>query len=245
MKTLILLLLSFPLFAAPVRYTELLDYVQPAPDQGDTNTCLFMSSTGAIELLSNKKNGVLNPPPGGPFDLSESYPIHARSYSPRGKTWYEDVVYRFNGVAIHNKDWPFNAYREDGNTNQGVWRWRDSSVMPKVTVPLVDTIRLFIKGKKYSTYVLNHDDVRAIKEALIQYRSPILINYNDNSYWHMILIVGFDDEIQGNCYEISEKECAETQGSFYVRDSGGVPIEVRDYDWFKVKGNAAFVIKER
>lgn len=240
-----LLLVSFSVFADPLRYTELLDYVQPAPDQGETNTCMFMSSTGAVELLANKKAGIINPVPMGPFDLSESYPIYAASFAPSGKSWHEDVAYRFNGSAIHNKEWPYKAWLDDGSINYGVWEWRDSSAMPKVNVPLVETIRLFIKGKKYATNVLGNQDIQNIKEALVQYRSPVLINYNDDSYWHMILIVGFDDELQGDCYEISEKECSETRGSFYVRDSGGVPVEVRDYDWFKIKGNAAFVVKEK
>jgi hypothetical protein len=30
-----------------------------------------------------------------------------------------------------------------------------------------------------------------------------------------------------------------------VRDSFGVKVELRDYDWFKVKGNAAAVVKAK
>ena len=38
----------------PSSHTSLLKYVQEAPDQGDTATCLYMASTGAIELLLHK-----------------------------------------------------------------------------------------------------------------------------------------------------------------------------------------------
>ena len=82
-----------------------------------------------------------------------------------------------------------------------------------------------------------------IKDALWKYKSPVLINYNDEDYWHVILIVGYDDRIPGACYDTDPKECEGDIGSFYVRDSFGVRVELRDYDWFRVKGNAAFVVK--
>ena len=58
----------------------------------------------------------------------------------------------------------------------------------------------------------------------------------------MILIVGYDDRMPGLCYDTDPKEC-KGMGSFYVRDSFGVRVELRDYDWFRLKGNAAFVVK--
>ena len=40
---------ALPTFSAtfPAKYIELLDYVQEAPDQGQTSTCLYVASTGA------------------------------------------------------------------------------------------------------------------------------------------------------------------------------------------------------
>ena len=70
-------LLSLAAWARPDSYTELLDYVQEAPDQGETNTCLFVASTGAMELIANKEMGIKNPRPFGIYDLSESYVIWA------------------------------------------------------------------------------------------------------------------------------------------------------------------------
>ena len=58
------------------------------------------------------------------------------------------------------------------------------------------------------------------------------------------LIVGRNDQIPGKCYDTPASECNKDVGSFYVRDSFGVEVEVRDYDWFRVKGNAAFIIRE-
>jgi C1A family cysteine protease len=106
----------------------------------------------------------------------------------------------------------------------------------------VETIKLFELGNKWSTLVLDQSHIQLIKEALWTYKSPILVNYNDENFWHVILIVGYDDNLPGVCYDTSPKECSGL-GSFYVRDSFGLRIELRDYDWFRVKGNAAFVVK--
>ncbi len=241
--------ISTALLAAerPSSYTALLDYVQPAPDQGETATCLFQASTGAIELLANRKNGIKNPVFNGPYDLSESYTINAPEHaSAVGKSFLEYPVHRFNnGFGIHNSEWPFDAWTANNFINNAVWNWKDSKNMKKVQVPQVETIRLYNYGL-HDTYVLDQDDVEAIKTALWKYKTPVLINYVDDYYWHAILIVGYDDQLPGECYvPVTEKECAKNQGSFYVRDSFGVPIEIRDTDWFRIQGNAAFVVKEK
>ena len=227
----------------PSKYTELLDYVQEAPDQGETNSCLFVASTGAMELIANKKYGVKNPQPYGRFDLSESFIMHAPKVGS-GKYFWEDPVLKFNkGYGIHIDTWPYVGW--DGTEEGRVWSFKDWSDMPKVELPKVETIPLFVKGGRWSINVLNNTHVNQIKEALWKYKSPILVNYNDNHFWHVILIVGYDDRIPGDCYEVTPEECAGRQGAFYVRDSFGRVVEVRDYDWFRVKGNAAFVVKEK
>ena len=229
-------------FARPSSYTELLDYVQEAPDQGDTNTCLFVASTGAMELIANKINGIKNPRPYGPFDLSESFVINAPVTV--AKAFFETPVLKFNnGFGIHIQDWPFEAW-DKTNANRTVWNQHPNySKLPRVNLPQIETIRLFHFGNRWSTYVLNDNHVETIKEALWKYKSPVIINYNDENYWHVVLIVGYDDSLPGECYDTDPKECEDDIGSFYVRDSFGVKVELRDYDWFKVKGNAAAVVK--
>lgn len=237
-----------PLFAieTPSRYLELLDYVQEAPDQGETTTCLFVASTGAMELIANKKNGITHPVPYGKFDLAESFLMSAPVVESQGKSLWEIPVLKFNkGFGIHIEDWPFDAWTENGGTNMSVWNQRDFSGLPKVSLPSVTTIPLFIKGNKWSTNVLSEEEILKIKEALWTHKAPVLVNYNDNRYWHVVLIVGYDDHIPGTCYQISDKECGKQKGAFFVRDSFGRVVELRDYDWFRVKGNAAFVVKEK
>jgi hypothetical protein len=228
----------------PSAYTDLLDFVQEAPDQGKTNTCLFVASTGAIELLANKVHGIKNPVPGDQFDLSESYVIQLPQ-ARVNKTFFENPVLRFKSKAIHVKDWPFEAWR-GSEINNEVWEMHPRfDVLPRITVPEVETIKLFQYGNRWSTNVVDQEEIEQIKDALWKYKSPVLINYNDEGFWHVILIVGYDDSLPGNCYDTDPKECQRDVGSFYIRDSFGIKVEVRDYDWFRIKGNAAFIVKTK
>lgn len=237
------LLLSSQVWARPSSYIELLDYLQEAPDQGETNSCLYVASTGAMELIANKVNGIKNPQPYGPFDLAESFLMSAPEVSQ--KSFIENEVLKFNkkgGILV--KDWPYEAWRKSFIND--VWaRPANYSKLPRIQLPEVETIKLFKFPDRWSTHVLKESHVELIKESLWKYKSPIIINYNDEHYWHVILIVGYDDHLPGECYDTDPKECEGTVGSFYVRDSFGVKVEVRDYDWFRIKANAAAVVKAK
>lgn len=253
MKAMIVLafLLAQPALAAkkslPARYIDLLPYVQEAPDQGETNTCWFQASTGAMELLLNKKHNIKAPKKGGRFDLSESFMIYAKDfYDPENppQHFIEEVVQRFNsGEAVLEKDWPFISKDEDGNDTQRAW-WKHEKFdeLPRIKVPKIKTELLFAKGRKYATHVLEAEDLLAIKKALVTRKSPVIVNYNDDGYWHVILIVGFDDNRAGECYELEKEECNK-KGSFYVRDSDGKRFTRRAYNWFLIKGNAAAAVE--
>ena len=233
--------------ARPSAYTELLDYVIEAPNQGKTATCLYVGSTGAMEILANKKYDLKHQRPGDRFDLAEQFLIHQRSARVPGHR-VEAAVRRFNyGEAIHASYIPFVAWNADGTPNRGVWNKPPGyDQLPRMSVPSIVTEKLFVRGDKWDTYVMKPGDVEAIKQALWKHKSPILINYNDTNYWHVITIVGYDDNLQtAACYDFTPpEECAKNQeGAFYVRDSFGVPVESRDTDWFRVKANAAFVVR--
>lgn len=251
MKTIISLCLfamSFPLLAAPrpARYVELLPYVQAAPDQGESNTCWFVASTGAMELLLNKKYKVRAPKANGKYDLSESFLIWQKDFYDAENPamhFIEDVVKRFNhGEAILNKVWPFKAYYEDGTDSYEGWNKHPNFYeLPRIKVPQIKTELLFSRGKRHSMDVLDEADLELMKVKLSQTKSPLIVNYNDDSYWHVVLIVGYDDNRQGDCYEIEKADCK--KGSFYVRDSNGKRWDRRSYSWFLQKGNAASVIQ--
>lgn len=244
------MLISFASFALPTKYTDLIPYVQKAPDQGETSTCLFMSTTGAVELLLNKKYDIKYPEVGGRFDISERFTISVpKNCDSKACTgyWHTAALGAFGqGWAIHESKLPYNAYLEDGSPNYEMWWFpRDFYQIPRMQITeRFESKTLFVKGGKYATHVLNDADLLKVKKALVEEGSPILINYNDESWWHMILIVGYDDNLKGACYDMEEEDC-KGKGAFIVRDSDGTLTHARDYEWFKVKGNAAFVVKLR
>jgi hypothetical protein len=226
----------------PVFYTELLDYVQEAPDQGETNTCLYVASTGAMELLANKAMGIKNPQAYGPNDLSESFVINAPDTIK--KSFFETPVLRFNhGFGVHVSQWPYEAWKKNEINKSVWWNHPKASQVPKINLPKIETKKLFQFGNRWATNVLDDSHVEQIKQALWIHQSPIIVNYNDEGFWHVILIVGYDDRLPGECYDTDPKECEGDIGSFYIRDSFGIKTELRDYDWFRVKGNAAAVVK--
>lgn len=230
----------------PGKYTELIRYVQPAPDQGETNTCLFMASTGAMEILLNQKYNVRRPRKNGRFDLSESFLIHQYNFSDRSdpqEHFIENAVAKFNhGEAVLNRDWPV-PLDANGVAEMSVWNLHPLfSTLPRIKIPAVKSELLFARGRKYSTGVLRPEDILTVKKALVERRSPVIINYNDDDYWHVVLIVGYSDRAKGVCYEMEKEDCAE-RGAFAVRDSDGKKYEFRSYDWFLEKANAAAVVE--
>lgn len=229
----------------PSRYTELNDYVVQAPNQGQVNTCLFMAATGAMEILLNKKLGIRNPQVNSATDISERYTISERSSPRRSKSWFEDAFLKFDsGEAVLTRDMPFESFTEDGDINYGIWNVpANFSTAPRIQLPKVDTVFLFSVGTKYSRGVLNETYVQRVKEALVNYQSPVITVGNDEEYWHVTVITGYDDTREGECYELDSKVCAGKPGVFYVRDSFGTRLEERSYEWFIRRQNSAAVAK--
>jgi len=240
---LIIMGLGLPAYALPTSYTELNDYVVTAPNQGQVNTCLFMAATGAMEILLNKKLGIRNPEVNGPTDISERYTISEKFSGSRG-SWFEEAFLKFNSrEAVLNRDMPFESFSDDGDINYSVWNTPSNFYSaPRIPLPEVDTVYLF-SHDKYSKGVLNQEHLKHVKEALVKYQSPILSVGNDEDYWHVTVIVGYDDNLEGDCYELDSKVCEGKKGSLFVRDSFGTRIEARSYEWFLRRQNSAAVAK--
>jgi hypothetical protein len=244
MKKLLLFSVLLPLlsFARPTSYTDLLQYSTKAPDQAETNSCLFVGSTGSMEILYNKHFNLVE---SNKINLAEQYVMWV--YESDGYSWLDSVVLGFNRTnkAILNKDLPFYAWNDDGSIHD-VWSYpRGFNNLPTIEIPFeVKSKKLFHKGRnRWATYVLTQKDIELVKESLVKYESPVLINYNDEGFWHVINIIGYDDNVEGQCYDYTPtNECAKNKGSFIVRDHFGVATEYRDTDWFRIKGNAAYVI---
>lgn len=246
-KFLLFSIFAFKVFAGtPSKYTDLLPYVQKAPNQGDTVTCWFQASTGAVELLLNRKYGIKNPKKNGPYDLAESYTITA-DIDPNADfdIELEEIILKFNLTheSVLNKHWPFKAWNKDETINNSVWFKPDNfDELPRIKIPTIETEFLFIRGDgKYSTEVIEEGDLEMMKKAMVKHEAPLIVNVNDDYYWHVIVIVGYDDDKRGECYGLERKKCK--KGVFYVRDSFGKHIEARSYEWFEMKGNTAFVVK--
>lgn len=227
----------------PSRFTDLNDYVLEAPNQGQVNTCLFMGATGAMEILLNKKMGIRHPQVNGPTDISERYTISERA-SSRGSSWFEDAFLKFDsGEAVLTRDMPFESFTEEGEINYGVWNMSSNFyTAPRIKLPKIDTVFLFAFDK-YSRGVLDQSHLQKVKEALVKYQSPIIAVGNDEDYWHVTVIVGYDDTVEGDCYELDSKVCRGKKGAVYVRDSFGTRLEARSYEWFIRRQNSAAVAK--
>lgn len=79
MRNMLWIAIIFPVLTyanLPSSYTNLLKYVQEAPDQGDTAARLFMASTGAVELLLNKQYNITYPRTGDINDISERFTLN-------------------------------------------------------------------------------------------------------------------------------------------------------------------------
>lgn len=238
--------LTNSVWARPEKYLDLLKYVQQSPNQGETNTCWFMASTGAMELLLNQKHDIKKPKRNGPYDLSESFLIWQNDFYDAAdpqEHFIEEVIARFNhGEAILNKHWRYDAMYWNGRPDYRVWNAHPQmDTLPRIKVPQIKSELLFARGKKWDTFVLEESDVEKVKTVLWEKKAPIIINYNDDGFWHVVLIVGYDDQKQGVCYEIEKKDCK--KGSFVVRDSDGMRYQYRAYNWFLQKANAAAVVE--
>jgi hypothetical protein len=226
----------------PTSYTALNDYVIAAPNQGQVDTCLFMASTGAMEILLNKFLGIHNAQPNGDTDISERYTISAPD-SARAKVWFENAFLKFDsGEAIINRDLPFESFTGDGEINYGVWGMpMEFSTAPRISLPKIDTVLLFASADQYARGILGQDSVDQVKQALLTYQSPIITVGNDEDYWHVVVIVGYDDQKTGDCYELDSSVCIGKVGGFYVRDSFGTRLDFRSYEWFMRHQNSATV----
>jgi C1A family cysteine protease len=227
----------------PDRHINLLPFVQEAPDQGDVASCLYMATTGSIELLLNQKYGIRHPTKGDLFDISERFTMNYKVSS--AGSWHLTALGRLNkGWAISENLLPFSAWREDSSINRDMWK-KPPGFYDMERIKIDHTFsaqKLFVRGKnRHSRYVVRDGDIEAIKKALVKNNAPVLINYNHNRWWHMINIVGYDDNARGECTHTPQAQCS-GMGAFYVRDSLGKEVHLRDYDWFRVNGNAAFVI---
>ena len=203
----------------------MMDYVFASPNQFDAGSCIFMATTGCMEVLMNQ-----HADPGtidylGDTDLSERFLMTAYNAVPDARVEYflTDLVHAYNylGGSMLDRDYPFQAgYIED--TFNGVvesgpmdpdayfsayYSWLD--LRPEgweemmVETPRAARTVIFVDPDRdqnsYWAVALGDDEVvEQIKYELRTKRAPVMVVYNHYLYWHADIIVGYDDTVETN-----------------------------------------------
>jgi hypothetical protein len=207
--------------------TEMIDYALASPNQLDGGSCLFMSNTGAMEILLNQHTDLSTVDYGGDTDLSERFLMSAYRDMPSAwlPYWLTDTVYAYNyhGGSMLNRDYPFTAgYVRDTSsgtvpcesTDDGAYYscqynwfdmrpegWENQLVdTPDIhrTVMYTDPARS--SSSQWNVGLMDDRHVERIKYQLRTRRAPVIVVYNHYLYWHADIVVGYDDSVYtGGC----------------------------------------------
>jgi len=200
-------------------FSDLLPYVFPSPNQEDAGSCLYMATTGNIEWWLAKLNPETTRMMNGPLDISERYLMNIaglKEYTEEIKNWRTDSVYLANNPEglLKNQIYPYTkgwfkrvdgkkvaaeAY-EDGAEYGTIYNWINE--IPKFKGPSFikvpnfqrDIIYADPENNQWNVGVAPDNIVESVKKSLIENKAPVLIMYNHYGYWHVHMIVGFDDE---------------------------------------------------
>lgn len=205
---------------------DLVPYVLASPNQMDAGSCLFMSNTGAMEILMNQHTPLDQVSYGGTTDLSERYLMAAYNHVKTTVLPYflTDLVFVYEtlGGSLLNADYPFCAgYVKDNSsgsvsiaqpTDEGAYlslyyNWFD--MMPSdwqsmlVSTPSADRTAIFVdpkrdKNSQWRVALFDDDVVERIKYELRTKNAPVIVIYNHYLYWHANIVVGYDDTLDSN-----------------------------------------------
>ncbi len=223
------------------------DFVLASPNQFDAGSCLFMATTGTMEILLNQH--VEDPSTieyKGETDLSERFLMNAYEHVPYSTfDWFfTDLGYTYNAIggSMLDADYPFIAdYIKE--TYGGIqlsdpsdpdayfscyanWidqlpeDWEDQLVP---TPPLERTV-IYVDPKRddssqWRVGLMDLDDVEAIKHEMRTKRAPVIIVYNHFLYWHADIIVGYND----------------------TAESGGCPMVDQSLTYYQQQGASSYV----
>lgn len=182
-------------------YGDLERYILPSPNQFDAGTCLFMSNTGAMEILLNQQLDNDEAELDGDTDLSERFLMNGSGFVPDSAMEYVmtdlTYAYEYNGGAVLNRDYPWECTNSSCSMN---WDndlpgdWEDILV----ETPETERTVMFLDPDldEYSiwkTGLVGLDVVERIKYELRTKNAPVVLLYNHYLYWHSVVIVGYDD----------------------------------------------------
>lgn len=223
-------------------------FVLASPNQFDAGSCLFMSNTGAMEILVNQhtKETIT---PNGPTDLSERFFMNAADLVPAKTSPYAttDALYAFNalGGALLNRDYPFmmdyvitdangnHTRAKQGDTGAELSCWPNwdnelptdwkTRLMP---TPKAERTLIFVeptrsKNAVWSVALMTDETIDRIKYELRTRNAPVIVVYNHYLYWHANIIIGYDDNA----------------------DAGDCPMVRDSIAYYKTKNSAAYATK--
>jgi hypothetical protein len=200
-------------------YNELLPYVLRSPDQEDAGSCLYMATTGIVEMSLARLHPNVSRLPDGPLDLSERWLMNKGAESGASAVvdnFLTDTIYLFNTSSrtVRNsayrftKGWYYQQadgdivrapdFSDDAEYGTGI-NWldeRDQIAGGAVTLPKFGRTVLYKDptGNKWAVGGMPRDIVSRVKTALRTKKAPVLVVYNHFGYWHAVYIAGYDDE---------------------------------------------------
>ena len=207
-----------------LRQDDLLPYVLASPNQLDGGTCLFMSNTGAMEILLNQHTAQDLITYSGDTDLSERYLMNASGYmSGKDLRWsLTDTLYTYNGFggSLLARDYPFTmGYMKenpDGSSSLAqpgdpdayiscYVNWYDQlpDGWQDMLAPTPEAERTILyadpersESSQWNVGIVGPSVVERIKTELRTKDAPVIVIYNHFLYWHAAIIVGYDDTIE-------------------------------------------------
>jgi len=220
----------------------LMDYVFASPNQFDAGSCLFMATTGAMEVLLNQHSDPDTIEYKGDTDLSERYLMNVYAQVPAAKMNYflTDLVHVYNhfGGSMLDRDYPFEAGYVKDTWNGTVeaspsdsdayfsayYSWLnhlpDNWEEMLVETPNAERTTVFVDPDRdsnsyWAVAITDWESVDIIKYLLRTQRAPVIVVYNHYLYWHAVMVVGYDDTYKtGGCdFVESNLDYFEQQGA--------------------------------
>ena len=198
-----------------------------APNQLDAGSCLFMATTGAMEILMNQHVAPEEIEYNGDTDLSERFLMAAGSHAPYSTApWFLTDTLEYYGAiggSLLNLDYKFcvgyvkdtaSGYTQSTSSDPDAYlscayNWFDN--YPEdwesklVETPAVERTIIFADPKRddnsqWRVALFDGDTIEKIKYELRTKNAPVIVVYNHFGYWHANVIVGYDDtEKSGGC----------------------------------------------
>lgn len=212
-------------------FNQMLPYIMPSPDQDEAGSCLYMAITGITEWWTAKLHPEMSRQSDGPSDFSERYIMNVAGIEEDDTSladWRTDSVYLFNKnghQTMRNVDYRFTkgwylgeSYSDklspvaEGTPDASygtLYNWIDQRPQNATFVALPEMKRDVVFAdpahNQWNIGVAPADIVTQVKQLLTTRKSPVLVVYNHNGYWHAVFLVGYNDDMDNNKCAYTER----------------------------------------